>query len=83
MRQLHPLMSATGFRAALAAGVLDQNPPHGFGGGGKEVATAIPMLGLRVSTSRMYASCTSAVACSVCPGFSWAIFAAASFRNSS
>ena len=35
------------------------------------------------STSRMYASCTSAVACSVCPGFSWASLAAASFRSSS
>ena len=35
------------------------------------------------STSRRYASCTRAVACSVCPGFSWASFAAASFRSSS
>ena len=34
-------------------------------------------------TSRKYASCTSAVACSVCPGFSWASLAAASFRSSS
>jgi hypothetical protein len=30
-----------------------------------------------------YASCTSGVACSVCPGFSWAILAAASLRSSS
>ena len=35
------------------------------------------------STSRMYASCTSAVACRVCPGFSWAILAAANFLSSS
>ena len=33
-------------RLRFAAGVIDQNPPHRLGGGGKEVAAAVPMLGL-------------------------------------
>jgi hypothetical protein len=29
----------------LSAGLLDEDPPHGFGSGGEEVAPAIPVLG--------------------------------------
>jgi len=36
-----------------------------------------------LATRRRYASWTSAVTWSICPGFSWASFAAASLRNSS
>jgi hypothetical protein len=33
---------AAAFDAVLAAGVLDEDPPHGFGGGGKEMAPPVP-----------------------------------------
>ena len=72
------------FVGLLAAGVVDEDPPHGLGRRGEEVAAAVPVLrASRTSTSRRYASCTRAVACSVCPGFSWASFCAASLRSSS
>ena len=49
--------------ALLAAGILDQNPPHRLRCGSEEVAPAVPLLDLcSTSTSRRYASCTSAVA---------------------
>src|SRR5205807_5538587 len=31
--------------AMFTTGLLDQNPPHGLGGGGEEVAPAVPVLG--------------------------------------
>src|SRR5262245_24632497 len=34
------------FETILAASVLNQNPPHGLGRGGKEVGTTVPVLGL-------------------------------------
>ena len=74
------------FRLRLARAPVDEDAPHGLGRGGEEVAAAVPVLapGRRhVPTSRRYASWTRAVACSVCPGFSWASFCAASLRSSS
>jgi hypothetical protein len=63
------------------AGSLDQDPSHGGGRSGKEVSAVFPRL-LAISITDqpqpglMYQR-------SVCPGFSPASFAAASFRNSS
>src|SRR5262249_48110865 len=37
---------ATAFRAPLAPGVVDEDAAHGLGGGGEEVAAAVPVLGL-------------------------------------
>jgi hypothetical protein len=36
----------TVFGARATSGVVDQNAPHGLGGGGKEMAAAVPSLGL-------------------------------------
>jgi hypothetical protein len=35
---------ATMFRSMLAAGGFDENPAHGFGGGGEEMSAAIPSI---------------------------------------
>ena len=67
--------AAASLAAVLAAGVLDEDAAHGLGGGGEEVAAAVPVLVARSApTSRRYASWTRAVAWSVWPGFSWASF---------
>jgi hypothetical protein len=34
------------FEVLLAAGVFDENPPHGFGGGHEEVVPAVPIAAL-------------------------------------
>jgi hypothetical protein len=105
------LQCAAGFERLLVPGLVDQDPPHGLGRGGKEVAAGVPVgpshravIGSRRSeigsrpafvrpltsdfgpagpTKRKYASCTRAVAWSVCPDFSCASFAAANCRSSS
>ncbi len=57
----------------LVPGPVDQDTAHGLGGGGEEVPAAVPVLrSAPRPTSRRYASCTSAVACKVWPGCSWA-----------
>ena len=38
--------TAAGLEALLVSGALDENPPHGLGRGGEEVAPAIPVLRL-------------------------------------
>ena len=68
----------------LPPGIFDEDPPHGFSRRSEEVTASVP-LGEAASgpINRKYASWTKAVACSVCPGFSWASLAAAKLRNSS
>ncbi len=44
VRQFNAAKPAAGFRPAFAARVFDQNPPHGLGRGGEEVAAAVPVL---------------------------------------
>ena len=79
-----PLLIAAVLGPSLAAGVVDQDAAHGLGGGGEEMPPAVPVLAVaRHRRSRRYASWTRAVAWSVCPGFSWASFCAASLRSSS
>jgi hypothetical protein len=71
------------FDAAFAAGIFHQDSPHGLRRGGEDVAAAGKCCTCSTATSRRYASWTSAVACSVCPGDSRDSFSAASFRSSS
>jgi hypothetical protein len=44
--QFHPDTPAPVLGSPLATGPLHENPPHGLGRGGEEVAAAVPMLGL-------------------------------------
>ena len=67
----------------LSTSVFNQNASHRAGRCSRRSVPGCPNAGPSPSTSRMYASCTSAVACSVWPGFSCAILSAASFRSSS
>ncbi len=41
-----PFASAAAFPGLVASGIVDQNPPHCFGGRGKKVAAVLPMLNL-------------------------------------
>ena len=81
--ELDTPQASAAFPAGLSSSLLDQNPPHRLGAAAKKCPRLSQDRSGAPSTSRIYASCTSAVACSVCPGFSWASFAAASFRSSS
>ena len=68
----------------LAAGVLDQDAAHGLGGGGEEVAAAVPALGRArrppaAGRPRGPGPWPGASG----PGFSWASLWAASLRSSS
>jgi hypothetical protein len=73
---------------ACAGGECDTPPREGVGEAAQNfllIATGDESHRCESSLSirRKYASCTSAVACNVCPGFSCASLAAASFRSSS
>ena len=64
-------MPAAVLPGPLAAGGVDEDAAHGLGGGGEEVAAAVPAVWpARPPTSRRYASWTRAVGWRVWPGFS-------------
>lgn len=43
-RKFNPYMAAAMFFGLLAASLIDKNAPHRFGGGGEEMASAVPLL---------------------------------------
>ena len=43
--ELFPGDSSAGLPTAFVTRVLDEHPPHGFGGGGEEVSAAVPAFG--------------------------------------
>ena len=80
-RDASPITSA--FLRELFTSLIDQDAPHRFGCCSKEVPTAIPPLSRFHIHQPQIRLVHRAVACSVCPGFSWASLAAASLRSSS
>src|SRR5436190_1670371 len=42
--KVHTDATAAAFLALLVPRVIDKNPPHGFGGSGKEMAAAVPQI---------------------------------------
>lgn len=43
---IKPLLSSTVSQSPFSPGVFDEDPPHRFGGGGKEVRAILPFLAL-------------------------------------
>ena len=82
--QLDALAPAAVFLAALAAGLVYQDMPHGFGSHGEEVAlVGITTVVTGADHVQDQASWTSAVASRVWPGASDASFFRARLRSSS
>ena len=83
--EIDPLPLAAVFKPALVPGLLDQDSPHRFGGGGEEMAAAVPVLASIVITADQPQICLMHQRRRLqrLAGLSWASFAAASFRSSS
>jgi hypothetical protein len=43
--EIHTAQASAPFLTLLAAGLIDQDPPHGFGRGGKKMTATVPALG--------------------------------------